>query len=234
MHKVCTYEGCTFSAIPKVLREHVEKVHLKTKDKSGPVLTQESEEELRAYIEERRANYPTDANIKRKLDRDNKRRDIGQLQPDSEKNKRLKRLKEVLKTQRKMGVAKIAGTEKISNVLTEDVVQGDGSKTKVAQDNHQSLVPYSSDSENENQEKCSEPKEALGKNKSSSSNALQKKGKKKGRATAGKEKPQQRPRKKEQSLVSKLLSNSIRKEKSHILQCFRFLVKTRFKMATSF
>ena len=26
MHKVCSYEGCTFSAIPKVLREHVEKV----------------------------------------------------------------------------------------------------------------------------------------------------------------------------------------------------------------
>ena len=36
---------------------------------------------------------------------------------------------------------------------------------------------------------------------------------------------------KEESLVSKLLAKSIRKEKSHILQCFRFLVKTKFKMA---
>jgi len=217
MHQVCGHDGCTFSAIPKVLKEHREQVHFKSQNKSPSkkkVVCLESEEEIKAYLAERRANYPSGENVRKKRELENKRKAIGQLEPDSAKSKRMKRLKEVLQTQKNMGVAKIAGTDKIGKVLVSENSGADqvgkGGKEEV------SLVPYSpSDSEDGEEAK------------------QRGKGPPKAKKNQNRNQGRQHIKKKEVSLVSKLLSKSIRKEKSHILQCFRFLVKTKFKMAFS-
>ena len=187
-HQVCGYQGCTFSAIPKVLKEHREKEHFKPKEnsKTKPVCL-ESEEEVQAYLRERRENYPTAANMKRKLEVANVRKELGQLEP--EKMQRRKRLKAILETQKKMGVARIAGTDCMQN--THD----------------------------------SPPKQSSAKDKSPlPSSGGGGKGDEGRRVVNGRK----IEKKKEESLVSKLLESSLRKEKSHILQCFRFLVKTRY------
>ena len=66
-----------------MLKEHREKEHFKPKEnsKTKPVCL-ESEEEVQAYLRERRENYPTAANMKRKLEVANVRKELGQLEPE--------------------------------------------------------------------------------------------------------------------------------------------------------
>jgi len=219
MHEVCGYKGCTFSAIPKVLKSHREKEHFDSAGKSSlgakakaAAASLESAEEVRAYIAERRANYPTEANLKRKLEVDGKRQELGQLEPDSARSKRMRRLKEVLQQQKKMGVAKIAGTDRMG---AETVVAG---ADKGRPDDRGAASGGSGGGG-----------DAQGKSR----NGGGRRGDKNqgGPRKKNAQQQQRHPRRKEESLVHKLLKSNIRKEKSHILQCFRFLVKTKFKMA---
>jgi len=177
---------------------------------------------------------------------------LGQLEPDGDRCKRINRLKDVLETQKTLGVSKIAGTDRMPKHLLQsqntskhnDTAVGEansrggpaaGRESKDANTN--SLVPYSSDSD-DNGQKESEVHENVAKAshelprkqaKVESSPAPSSKAKLRGMKQ--KQKQKQRPMKKpEKSLVEKLLSDTIRKERSHILQCFRFLVKTDFQM----
>ena len=231
MHQICGYKGCTFSAIPKVLKEHREEVHVKGSEKSkasavvSAARSAETEEEIRAYLAERRANYPTGENLRLKREREETRQTLGQLDPDGEKGKRMKRLREVLQAQKRLGVAKMAGTDKIG----KDLVVGSG-KEKV-EGEAVSLVPYSSDSESEGGAGGGgEGKFAKGQKKKEAKRLGKERPGPRGRKDQNQGKRQRKP---EESLVSKLLSKNIRKEKSHVLQCLRFLVKTKFKMAFS-
>ena len=236
-HQVCGHEGCTFSAIPKVLKEHREREHSQKreeKDAKAKVVARkskafpaETEEEISAYLAERRANYPTKANLKRKLEMETKRKELGQLEPGAsssvqgEKGKRMKRLKEILETQKSMGLAKMAGTEKLGGDLGGNGGKKAAAAAATAPGSALSLVPYSSDSDSE--EAKAKPTERKPKRGKAASGP-------KGRRNQN---SNGRPhhKKKEESLVSKLLAKSVRKEKSHVLQCLRFLVKTEFKMA---
>ena len=159
-HQICGYKGCTFSATEKVLKEHRERVHFKTKPQASapkPAASPEDEEELRAYLAERRANYPTRENLKRKLEEEQKRSELGQLEPNGERSKRMKRLKEVLQTQKKMGVAKIAGTDKIGKTMVaspargmakeDETPQGKAKGKKPKEAKGASLVPDYSDTD---------------------------------------------------------------------------------------
>ena len=249
-HQICGYKGCTFSATEKVLKEHRERVHFKTKPQASapkPAASPEDEEELRAYLAERRANYPTRENLKRKLEEEQKRSELGQLEPNGERSKRMKRLKEVLQTQKKMGVAKIAGTDKIGKTMVaspargmakeDETPQGKAKGKKPKEAKGASLVPDYSDTDTGEDEEVgggrSQEKKAGA--EAGARGAAGKPQKRRNNGTPAKGRKNQNKRKpgqnKEESLISKLLAKSIRKEKSHILQCFRFLVKTKFKMA---
>eukprot|EP00850_Spirogloea_muscicola_P009666 SM000054S18152 [mRNA] locus=s54:647260:652178:- [translate_table: standard] len=109
MHQRCGRDGCTFEATGKMLKEHSVTVHGEKSPLSALAQRaalrrgRESAEDIEQWRRERRQQYPTAANVRRKMDAAAERRGGGASE-DSEAALRKKRLREVLAKQAELGV----------------------------------------------------------------------------------------------------------------------------------
>ncbi|KAH9550268.1 hypothetical protein CY35_10G063400 [Sphagnum magellanicum] len=109
-HVLCDEPSCSFSASGKMVKEHKQMVHGKKNAslsvkaiKDAALCSKESEDEVRRWREERKRNYPTTSNIKRKAEDRQGRKARGELM-DEDARLRRQRLKEVLQRQAELGV----------------------------------------------------------------------------------------------------------------------------------
>lgn len=72
LHKKCKHTGCSYTAAPKLVAAH-SLIH----SRSLPSL--DTPEEIARYRQERRKNYPTDANVKRKMEEEAEKRARGEI-----------------------------------------------------------------------------------------------------------------------------------------------------------
>lgn len=105
-HVQCDETGCSFSASGKVVKEHKLTAHRKSNNPNVMVALKASEEdddEIRAWREERMRNYPTRSNIQRKKEALEGKVARGEL-IDEDTRKRQQRMKEILAKQAELGV----------------------------------------------------------------------------------------------------------------------------------
>ena len=77
------------------------------------------------WQEDRRQNFPTDGNLERKMEQAKKRAERGEVNLDHQDKRRT--LKSMLQLQRKMGLAKAAGTDSMRVDDLDDGFQRDSS-----------------------------------------------------------------------------------------------------------
>ena len=98
MHEKCPYPGCTFSAIEKVLKDHISSVHKTGEDKIPPSLLElipekyryaatigNNPDDIRKWREERKRRYPTQKNIEEKKNAQQAIEDAGGLAEHEDK-----------------------------------------------------------------------------------------------------------------------------------------------------
>ncbi|GLJ49915.1 hypothetical protein SUGI_1061230 [Cryptomeria japonica] len=102
-HVKCDEENCSFEASGKLLKEHKLVHHGNEGSKrAAPPKSKESVAEIQQWRDERKRNYPIEANIKRKAQHMQERRTRGELIDDDSKIRR-ERMKEILAKQAELG-----------------------------------------------------------------------------------------------------------------------------------
>ena len=122
-HQQCRVEGCAFAASAKALKDHYAEAHHLEPDGVTPLPPEEAkvslplsaaeQADVERYIAERRKNYPTAGNVARKRTEAEAAAEAGRDDgcDDEGARERRRRLLEVLKKQRELGLCKLAGTE---------------------------------------------------------------------------------------------------------------------------
>ena len=131
-HRPCCVDGCSFAASARALKEHYAEVHRLSPDGVTPLPpepprmpvpppTPAERADVERYIAERKRNFPTAANVERKARGDAQATADGRPDKKAQSNggdesarERRRRLTEVLKKQRELGLCKLAGTEALA------------------------------------------------------------------------------------------------------------------------
>lgn len=198
-HTTCGVDECKFEAHFKIVDIHKRNFHGKFKNK----LKFDTDEDIAKWREERRKNYPTAANIAKKLIAETERQKCGNVLNTKHFGKRNLHTKNTSSMQ----------DDK------DKVPKSPNTSTQHTNSNAFSLISanyLSSDDEPDNKEE-GPPKKIMKK--------LNAKGKNKNRQ---KKTNLFTPIKTKQSLLEMLLATEIRKERNEILQCVRYVVKNNY------
>ncbi|KAL1531518.1 GATA zinc finger domain-containing protein 14-like [Salvia divinorum] len=178
-------------------------------EKKRPLMLNYTEQEIKHWREERKKNYPSQANAEKKLKRNPKQPEV----EDEAAKTRRQQLKEILAKQAELGceVAEIP-----SCYLSDPEQQADGNKKNNKpfgkRDRFQNKFDKKARFQNGGR---------FSKKQRYENGDLQ-------NQTGGATNPPHRETKKEPSLLKKLLSSEIKKDKKHLLQVFRFMVVNNF------
>ncbi|XP_024534105.1 uncharacterized protein LOC112347443 [Selaginella moellendorffii] len=227
-HVKCNTDGCLFEGIGKAVSEHRQMVHCK---KPAINISKESEEETRKWREARRRNYPTTANIERKLQAIQGRIERGEL-VDEDALMRQESMKQILARQAELGcqIAEIPSYYLSQRYTEKKTSLGRPSKApRASEDQEGSRVFHSGRRQGRKicvffqKGHCKKGRRCHFLHDTANNNDEERKDSRSENAKAERVQKEREP-----TLLAKLLSSEIKRDKSHLLQCFRFFVNNRF------
>ncbi|GAQ88045.1 Zinc finger domain containing protein [Klebsormidium nitens] len=214
-HEKCSEPGCGFEASGKVLKEHKLSAHqagnkLGRARAAATANANETEEDVRKWREERRKHYPTEGNVQKKAEEAAARRARGELE-DLDGAARRARLREILQQQRALGVV---GSETEAAAMLDggkrQAVEGPGGRPE------RGVCFFFLKGHCRKGRRCQFLHQRTPRGE-------------RGPGGPGNDRRRQNQvAKRAPTLLEKLLAPEIRKDKSHLLQSFRFMVNNNF------